>query len=135
MFTGFGFTSGCASNSSVALDRAVMAYDQGVVTLVSKLLLLNIARAHRDAPMHFTTVTNIAATYNVQFSAFLGPAMTGDLGYLPMPTIGVATAENPTLSLVPMQGEEFTQRLLTPFDERKLTMLLRQGYDVDALLR
>jgi hypothetical protein len=34
-----------------------------------------------------------------------------------------------------MQGEEFTQRLLTPFEERKLTLLLRQGYDVDALLR
>ena len=34
-----------------------------------------------------------------------------------------------------MQGEEFTQRLLTPFQEQKLTLLLRQGYDVDALLR
>lgn len=34
-----------------------------------------------------------------------------------------------------MQGEEFTQRLLTPFHEQKLTMLLRQGYDIDALLR
>jgi hypothetical protein len=44
-------------------------------------------------------------------------------------------AENPTISIVPMQGEEFTQRLLTPFHEQKLTMLLRQGYDIDALLR
>src|ERR1043166_3260843 len=34
-----------------------------------------------------------------------------------------------------MQGEEFTQRLLTPFQEQKLTLLLRQGYDVDSLLR
>ena len=34
-----------------------------------------------------------------------------------------------------MQGDEFTQRLLTPFEEPKLTMLLRQGYDVDALFR
>jgi hypothetical protein len=34
-----------------------------------------------------------------------------------------------------MQGDEFTQRLLTPFQEQKLTLLLRQGYDVDALLR
>jgi hypothetical protein len=34
-----------------------------------------------------------------------------------------------------MQGEEFTQRLLTPFQEQQLTLLLRQGYDVDSLLR
>jgi len=112
-----------------------MAYDRSVVDLVSKLLLINIARAYRDEPMHFTTVSSIAATYNVQFSAGVGPAVTGDMGYLPMPSIGVSSAENPTLSLTPMQGEEFTQRLLTPFEERKLTMLLRQGYDVDALLR
>ena len=34
-----------------------------------------------------------------------------------------------------MQGDEFTQRLLTPFREGQLTLLLRQGYDVDSLLR
>lgn len=130
-----GLATGCASHSSLPLDRAVMAYDRSVVDLVSKLLLINIARAYRDEPMHFTTVSSIAATYNVQFSAGVGPALTGDMGYLPMPFIGVSSAENPTLSLTPMQGEEFTQRLLTPFEERKLTMLLRQGYDVDALLR
>jgi hypothetical protein len=130
-----GSMLGCASTSSIALDRAVMAYDRSVVDLVSKLLLVNIARAYADEPMHFTTVSSIAATYNVQFNAGVGPAVTGDLGYLPMPFIGVSSSENPTLSLTPMQGEEFTQRLLTPFEERKLTMLLRQGYDVDALLR
>jgi hypothetical protein len=126
---------GCASSSSLALDRAVMAYDRGVDDLVSKLLLINIARAYRDEPMHFTTVSSIAATYTVQFSGGVGPAMTGDMGYLPMPFISVTSGENPTLSLTPMQGEEFTQRLLTPFEESKLTMLLRQSYDVDALLR
>jgi hypothetical protein len=130
-----GTPSGCAANSSIALDKAVMAYDHSVVDLVSKLLLVNIARAYRDEPMHFTTVSSIAATYNVQVNAGIGPAATGELGYLPMPFIGVSSGENPTLSLTPMQGEEFTQRLLTPFEEGKLTMLLRQGYDVDALLR
>jgi len=34
-----------------------------------------------------------------------------------------------------MEGEEFTRRLLTPFQENKLTMLLRQGVDVDLILR
>src|SRR5262249_7561281 len=41
----------------------------------------------------------------------------------------------PTISIAPMQGDEFTQRLLTPFREAQLTLLLRQGYDVDSLLR
>ena len=52
-----------------------------------------------------------------------------------VPILGGSAEENPTISISPMQGEEFTQRLLTPFQEQKLTLLLRQGYDVDALLR
>jgi hypothetical protein len=44
-------------------------------------------------------------------------------------------SENPTISIVPIEGEEFTRRLLTPFQENKLTMLLRQGVDVDLMLR
>jgi hypothetical protein len=135
LLTGTTLAAGCTSTSAVALDRAVIAYDRSVVDLVSKLLLINIARAHQNEPMHFTTVSSIAATYNLQFNAGVGPAMTGDLGYLPVPFVGGSSGESPTLSLTPMQGDEFTQRLLTPFEEYKVTMLLRQGYDVDALLR
>ncbi|MEP6933197.1 MAG: hypothetical protein ABI988_04540, partial [Nitrospirota bacterium] len=33
------------------------------------------------------------------------------------------------------EGEEFTKRLLTPFQETKFLLLLRQRYDIDLLLR
>ena len=52
-----------------------------------------------------------------------------------MPFLGGVSEDNPTLSIAPMQGDEFTQRLLTPLAETKATALLAQGYDVDALLR
>ncbi|MCI0662173.1 MAG: hypothetical protein L0220_13970, partial [Acidobacteria bacterium] len=42
---------------------------------------------------------------------------------------------NPTISLIPMEGEEFTKRLLAPFQESQVTLLLRQGVDIDLLLR
>jgi hypothetical protein len=63
------------------------------------------------------------------------PALTGNKGFLVVPFLGGATEENPTLTISPMQGEEFTQRLLTPLPQAKITALLEQGYDVDALLR
>lgn len=85
--------------------------------------------------MHFTAVSSIAATFELRFSAGIGPAATGEHGWLPMPTIGGSTGEIPTLSIVPMQGQEFAERLLRPFDEAKVALLLSQGYDVDALLR
>ena len=134
LLIGLGFSvSGCIS--TIALDRAVVAYDRTAVDLIAKQLLLNIARARHNQPIHFTAISNIAATYNFGFSAGATPALTGESGSLLAPIFGASMAENPTISITPMQGEEFTQRLLTPFHEQKLTMLLRQGYDVDALLR
>ncbi len=124
---------GCAGTTR--LDHVVMAYDETTVNTMSQLLLLNIARAHQNLPMHFTGISSILATYKFTLSAGIGSAATGDIGWLPVPQLGASTEENPTLSITPMQGEEFTQRLLTPFQEQKLTLLLRQGYDVDALLR
>ena len=132
--TAAGFLiSGCASN--VALDHAVIAYDTTTANSISKQLLLNIARARHNQPMHFTAISNIAATYKFTVNAGVGGAVTGDRGSLLVPLFGTSAEENPTVSISPMQGDEFTQRLLTPFQEQKLTLLLRQGYDVDSLLR
>lgn len=121
--------------SPLALDHAVMAYDQTTSDIQSQQLLLNIARAHQRQPLHFTGVSNIAATFNFQFNAGATPAMTGETGSMMTPVFGGTVSENPTISIVPIEGEEFTRRLLAPFQESKLTMLLRQGADVDLVLR
>jgi hypothetical protein len=126
-------TGGCMSQ--VTLDRAVMAYNEATSDVLSKQSLVNIARSRHHQPIHFTGVSNIAATYNFQFNAGATPALTGNSGGLMMPLFGASVAENPTISIVPIEGEEFTKRLLTPFPESKLTLLLRQGADIDLVLR
>src|SRR5215510_11112441 len=125
--------AGCAS--TVALDRAIMAYDTTTAVSVAKQLLLNIARARHNQPVHFTGISSVAATYKFGVNAGFGGALTGNSGGLIIPVFGANAEENPTITIAPIQGEEFTQRLLTPFQEQKLTLLLRQGYDVDSLLR
>lgn len=134
-FTLFCLTmlSGCLS--PVTLTRAVIAYDDAITEAHSKQLLLNIARAQHHQPIHFTGVSNIAATFDFRFTAGATPALTGDASRTILPVIGGSVAENPTISIAPIEGEEFTKRLLTPFHESKLTLLLRQGIDIDLLLR
>src|SRR5262249_11625405 len=124
---------GCAT--SVPLERGVLAYDHATADLLSRELRLNIARARNALPIHFTAVSSIAATYRVSLSGSVTPALTGSKGFLVVPFLGGSVEENPTLSISPMQGEEFTQRMLTPLSQAKVTALLAQGYDVDALLR
>jgi hypothetical protein len=46
--------------SPMALDRAVIEYDKTTTDILSKQLLLNIARSHQHQPLHFTGVSNIA---------------------------------------------------------------------------
>ncbi len=130
----FYCVQGCVSSPTL-LDDAVISYDKSITETLSKQLLLNIARAHQHQPMHFTGVTNIAATFGFQFTAGAGSAFTGDSGALLVPSFGGSVSETPTISIVPMEGEEFTRRLLEPLQEAKLTMLLRQGADVDLILR
>jgi len=126
--------SGCIA--PIALDRAVMSYDSVANDTVSRQLLLNIARAHHNEPVHFTALSNIAATFNFQTTVGATPPLGGTSGGFTLsPIFGTVVAENPTFSIVPIEGEEFTKRLLTPFPESIPTMLLRQGADVDLVLR
>lgn len=125
--------TGCIA--PIALDSSVMSYDRVTSGLLSQQLLLNIARARHHQPIHFTAVSNIAATFNFQFSAGGTPALTGDSGGMIVPSFGGTVSENPTITIVPIEGEDFTKRLLTPVQENMVTMLLSQGADVDLLLR
>lgn len=127
------FLSGCLS--PLTLNRAVIVYDDAVTKAESEQLLINIARAQHHEPIHFTRVPNIAATFDFRMNAGGTPALTGDSGGLLMPLFGGSIAENPTFTIIPIEGEEFTRRLLTPFHQSKLTLLLRQHFDVDLLLR
>ncbi|MFO0765740.1 MAG: hypothetical protein U0231_02900 [Nitrospiraceae bacterium] len=92
-------------------------------------------RAHHHQPIHFTGVSNVAATFDFRVNAGATPALTGDSGGKILPLFGGSITENPTISIAPIEGEDFTRRLLTPFQESKFTLLLRQGVDVDLLLR
>ena len=125
--------AGCLSPPT--LNRAVLAYDEAITDAISKQLLINIARAHHHEPIHFTGVANVAATFDFRINAGATPALTGEHGRTLVPLFGGSIAENPTISITPIEGEEFTKRILAPFQESKLTLLLRQGVDIDLLLR
>jgi len=128
--------SGCLS--PIAMHRAVIEYDRTVHRVEAELLLLNIARARHYRPVHFTAVSSVAATFDFRVNAgVLGRISRGplsddslvDLNY------GTEVAENPTVTIVPVSGEEFTKRILRPLDESHLNFLARQGFDLSMVLR
>jgi hypothetical protein len=98
----------------VALHQAALGYDKTVHRLESEMLLLNIARMHNRLPNHYTVTSFIAATFDYRTSMGLGadfPGFNNGRNKLFF-NAGAAAAENPTMSIMPVQGEEFTRRIL-----------------------
>lgn len=127
-------TSGCLS--PITLERTLVSYDKALTQSLKQQLLLNVVRAHNRHPIHFTGVANIASTYDFRINVGATPPLGGlEGGFALAPFFGGTVSENPTISIVPIEGEDFTNRLLTPMRESKLTLLLRQGVDIDLLLR
>ena len=55
------------------LHSSVLGYDETIITLEREMLLINIARRHRNVPIHFTVTSSIAATFNYRKRAgFMG---------------------------------------------------------------
>lgn len=130
--------AGCVS--PVVLEDAVLAYDRTLARVRSQVLLLNIARARAGLPLNASEVTALTATFEFEAqadaSAGVGPLggaapATGDL------SLGVSARvlEAPTLSIVPLQGEAFTRRLVAPIDDVTFEFLHHRDVGVSLLLR
>jgi len=130
--------TGCLS--PLAMHRAVIEYDRTVNQVESEMLLLNIARAKQGHPLHFTAISNVAATFDFRSTGGFGGQLFENSGPVFARNFfffnfGASVGENPTVSIVPVQGEDFTKRILTPMDESKLDFLLAQGIEPAIVLR
>jgi hypothetical protein len=124
--------------SPLATHKAVLEYDRTVSYVESDLLLLNIARARHHRPVHFTAVSSVAATFDLRTTAGIGGGIGRAINPVAYPLnleYNMSIAENPTITIVPVTGEEFTKRILRPLDEDKLEFLVQQGQEINMLLR
>src|SRR5215470_1933986 len=126
--------SGCLGPP--VLERQVLGYDEVTRTLDEKLLLLNIARVSNQEPVHFTSTSSIAATFNWTTTLGASGEITESKGtnFLNL-NIGGTASENPTFSISPISGKEFTERVATPFQDRVFEFLVFQGGRIDQAMR
>lgn len=128
--------TGCVG--PIALHTAVLGYDETVSRTETELLLLNVARLHHNLPDHYTVATSIAATFDYRTNV----GFTGNFPGFVDPTTnqftfnwGASAAENPTMSIVPVTGAEFTRRILRPILAEQFGFLIIQGAAVDLSMR
>ena len=118
------------------LERQVLGYDQVAKTLNEKLLLLNIARVANGEAVHFTSTSSIAATFDWTTSVGVGGQVEESSGidFFNF-DLGASASENPTFSIIPVSGEEFTRRIVTPFGDEVFQFLVFQGERIGQVMR
>jgi hypothetical protein len=117
------------------LEQQVLGYDEVAKTLDQKLLLLNIARVSYKETPHFTLISNIAATFNWTTTLAVGGQLQQKASNFFNFNIGGSASENPTFSISPLSGEEFTKRIATPFTDESFEFLVFQGGKINQVMR
>lgn len=126
--------SGCVGPP--VLEQQVLGYDEVTRTLDEKLLLLNIARVANEETVHFTSTSSIAATFNWITTLGVSGQIAGSRGTnLFNFNLGGSASENPTFSISPISGKDFTERIATPFRDEVFEFLVFQGGIIDQVMR
>jgi hypothetical protein len=132
--------AGCAIGPR-ALQESRLQYNEVVKSTTEQQLLLNIVRLrYTDTPSSLA-VANIAAQFElvkslsiVPFFAASGAAINQSFRSI-LPGAGLTAADRPTLSLVPIDDQEFTRRLFTPLSLDGVVYLAKTTWPIGTVFR
>jgi hypothetical protein len=134
--------AGCASPGNVAKE-AVDA-NRAIERQNNDLLLLNIVRASRDMPLHFSRINTLRLTageVGLGASKLLYPGIgsAGAAGQSLYRRLGVELGVNgpalPALDVTPLDGQEYMQGIMAPVASPTLPLLSELGWRPELLMR
>jgi hypothetical protein len=129
--------AGCAhlGPRSVAVDRA--DYSAAIAESWKQQTLLNIVKLrYMDLPV-FVDVSSVVAGYSLQAGVNVGgtessaKAIQGN--FVAAGAQAIYT-DRPTITYVPMTGNNFLHGLITPIDPKNIFFMLQSGYAADFVL-
>jgi hypothetical protein len=122
--------SGCAivGPRSISMGRA--DYNEAINKTEDEQMLLSIVRGRYGETFSLLAVSGVAANVrfrtNAGIEAGFGPRENYDGNLVPF-SGGLAYEENPTITYVPVQGEQYLRQLLSPIPLDILVLFIRTG--------
>jgi hypothetical protein len=100
-------------------------------------MLLNLVRIRYLEEPVFLSVSSILTQY--VYNAGLGVGAEIDVGTGPtdlvMPNANLGYEERPTITYIPIEGREFSERMLSAIPSQTIFAAAQQGWSVDVLMR
>ncbi len=132
--TNLALISGCSSVGPPTLDRDRLDYSNAITSSWQRQMLLNIVKLRYGDTPFFLEVSSVINQYTVEASG--GIAVTpGGRQDDNLIGAGGSYTDRPTVTYVPLSGEAFSHRLLTPVSPVSLFALVQAGWPVDFIFR
>lgn len=125
----------CNSAGPRAIRSARFPYNEALIQTWNEQLLLNLVRLrYRDTP-YFLQATSLTTQYELSGSAAAGATLIEGGGNEGSLGTGVAIAETPTVSYVPIQGEKLVKQLMNRIPLDDVMILPQSGWSIERVLR
>jgi hypothetical protein len=127
--------SGCHSMGPRTIEGARFDYNDAIIRSFDHQMLLNLVRLRYQDSIFFLDLSSVVASYRRDVNASIAPngtvAPTPGFGW--GASTGGSYGETPTISYVPLQGEDFAKRLLAPIQPSAILLLSRSGWGFERL--
>lgn len=126
--------SGCATSGSKAIRNARFNYNSAIVDTRNEQMLANLVRLKYRDPPYFLEVSSVSTQYVLGAG---GSATVGGVGQAEVGGIGanVSYEERPTITYMPLKGDDFVDRMLSPVPMEAVVLLSQSGWRMDRIMR
>ncbi len=131
--------SGCSSFGSRNVPRDRFKYNEALAESTRHQMLLNLIRIRYLEEPVFLSVSSILTqyVYNVGASAGANILLRDVPGSASRASVGanLGYEERPTITYIPIEGREFSERMLSAIPSQTIFAASQQGWSVDILMR
>jgi hypothetical protein len=133
--------AGCASQGPGSLADDRLRYNEIIKTTTEQQLLLNIVRLRYTDSPNSLSVSTIAMQSEFTEAGALMPffGVSGDAAahsaFGVLPQVGVTATDRPTITLTPLDDQEFTRQLFTPISLEGLLYLAKTTWPIETVFR
>jgi len=127
----------CASVGPSTVTKDQFNYNEAIATASQEQLLMNMVRLRYSETPTFMKVSSVINQYQLSTrgtaNAGLNTGVTGDN----TASVGgsVRWADKPTITYLPVTGQEFARDLLTPLQPYQLFEMMQAGWPVELIMR
>jgi hypothetical protein len=118
--------NGCATVGPKSIRDGRFDYNRAIIDTRNEQMLANLVRMRYRDPPFFLEVSSVSTQYVFGGSAAAG-ARLGNTGAESRANVGAGAAyeERPTVTYLPLKGDEFVHRLLSPVEMEAVVLLAR----------